>query len=142
MTGLNHTLAGAAIALILPPPLALPLAFLSHFVLDMVPHFGRHPKFVKFSPHLKALIIADGAVSVGTMSLIILLSPDKWLSIGLCCFLAVLPDLLWIFQKLLHTPVWFLKFSSWIQWGERPYGWIYETAYTILGLGLIIGIMK
>lgn len=142
MTGLNHTLAGGILALTLPPPIALTLALLSHFVFDMLPHFGQHPKFVKFTPHLKTLIAADGALSLATMGLIIWLAPNKWFIIGLSCFLAVLPDLLWIFQKLLHTPDWFLRFSSWIQWGERPYGWIYESIYTVFGVLLLVAVVK
>jgi len=43
MTASNHVLAGAVIAVgVNNPVLALPLAFLSHFVLDAIPHFGVH----------------------------------------------------------------------------------------------------
>jgi hypothetical protein len=38
-----HALVGAAIAVAIPNPvIALPLAFASHFVLDMVPHWNPH----------------------------------------------------------------------------------------------------
>ena len=140
MTGLNHTLAGCLIALATPAPIAPALAFGSHFLLDAVPHFGRHPKFYKFSPHLKALILFDGAASLLAMAIVIWLFPAQWLIIGLCSFMAVLPDLMWIFQKMLRTPQWFLTFSSLIQWGERPYGWVYECSYSVAGIALLAGI--
>lgn len=142
MTGLNHTLAGCLIALTTPTPLAPLIALGSHFLLDAVPHFGRHPKFYKFSPHLKMLIAYDGIASIVAMVVVIWLFPSQWLLIGICSFMAVLPDLLWIFQKILRTPQWFLSFSSKIQWGERPYGWIYESLYSIGGIALIIGLNR
>jgi hypothetical protein len=40
MTLTNHLLTGAAIAKLLPSPVAIPIAFASHFVLDALPHFG------------------------------------------------------------------------------------------------------
>jgi hypothetical protein len=45
MTGFNHGMAGAVIALTVKQPvLAVPLAFLSHFATDMIPHFGLDEK--------------------------------------------------------------------------------------------------
>ena len=40
MTGTNHALSGAVIATFLPAPVAIPVAFMSHFVLDAIPHFS------------------------------------------------------------------------------------------------------
>ena len=50
MTATNHALSGALIGLaVMQPILALPLAFVSHFMLDAVPHFG----FDEHGGHLK-----------------------------------------------------------------------------------------
>src|SRR5690242_2115662 len=41
MTATNHALSGAVIALAVKNPvLAIPLAFVSHFVLDLLPHYN------------------------------------------------------------------------------------------------------
>jgi len=41
MTATNHALTGAVIALVIKQPiLAVPLAFVSHFVTDLVPHYN------------------------------------------------------------------------------------------------------
>jgi len=58
MTLTNHLLAGAALAKLLPLPLAIPLAFLSHFVLDALPHFG----FVNIEDRMKHIRLFHGAV--------------------------------------------------------------------------------
>jgi hypothetical protein len=43
MTATNHMLAGAVVAVGLQHPLLIaPIAVLSHFVLDGLPHFGVH----------------------------------------------------------------------------------------------------
>ena len=103
MLGLNHTLSGGILALALPAPIAVPAAFISHFVLDAMPHFGDHPKFKSSTPQLRALIVTDGILSVSAMILMMTVRPDKWLLITLCCFFAVIPDLFWIFQKQLKN---------------------------------------
>lgn len=40
MTGFNHALVDGLIGKYVPWPLAIPLAFASHFVLDALPHYG------------------------------------------------------------------------------------------------------
>ena len=49
MLATPHLLAGAAVASSgLPPDISLPLCFLSHFVLDAIPHFETSAVFIKF----------------------------------------------------------------------------------------------
>lgn len=46
MIATNHALTGAAIAVVIKQPiLAIPLAFVSHFICDAIPHFGVDLKF-------------------------------------------------------------------------------------------------
>jgi len=40
MTGINHILVGGIIGATVATPVALPLAFASHFLLDALPHYG------------------------------------------------------------------------------------------------------
>jgi hypothetical protein len=109
-----HVAIGAAIATKIPNPyLAIPLAFLSHFVMDRIPHWNPHlvTETKKYgSPTRKSVIIivVDVALSLilGTyLSLQAL--PDKAhaATIFLACFASVLPD-------LIEFPYFFLKVRS------------------------------
>lgn len=129
MTGFNHTLAGAIVAVLVPAPLVPIAAFISHFICDAFPHFGNYPPITKNPQNLKKLIIVDGVLCVIAALFAIWLFPENWPLIGVGSFFACLPDFMWIFKRQLHTPRWFLRFSSWIQWGERPWGWILELIY-------------
>lgn len=102
MLELPHTIAGAVIATKLGNPLlAFPLAFLSNFILDLLPHWN---------PHLNTELAKYGKITRKTF-LFCLLDVSLALSIGLflafrfwpdvtrvaiilsSCFLAVLADL-------------------------------------------------
>jgi len=97
-----HVAVGVGIALSSPnPSLTLPLAFASHFVLDMVPHWNPHTytETKKFGrPSNKTIFIT--AVDI-IFSLILglgvayLLLPNTYLAILVLAasFLAVLPDI-------------------------------------------------
>ena len=36
----NHGMAGMVIGSLLPTPIAIPVAFVSHFIMDAIPHYG------------------------------------------------------------------------------------------------------
>lgn len=101
MIELPHTIVGAAIATkIGNPALALPIALLSHFVLDLTPHWNPHlNKEIKEYGHVtkRTTVIIVGDVVLSLISGFYLASlalPDvnKFLIILAGCFLAVLPD--------------------------------------------------
>lgn len=118
-----HIYVGAAIATkIANPMLAVPLALGSHFVLDMLPHWNPHinreiKKYGEPTKKSKYLILFDS--SFGLLSgLLIAYSfyPDitKSLTVLLCCFAAVLPD-------VVEIPYYFFNRDqkwavSWIKW--------------------------
>ena len=98
-----HALVGAAIATKIPDPLiALPLAFASHFVLDMVPHWNPHlntelKTHGKVSKTSRNIIIADvvSALAFGTlMATQFATSPTHMVTILLGAFAGVLPDVM------------------------------------------------
>jgi hypothetical protein len=129
MLAFNHILAGSIVAVIVPAPLVPIVAFTTHFVLDTFPHaFGEEPPYSRF---LKIQIAIDAVISViAILFLGWLFPPDQWLNIGVGAFFGLLPDFLWIFWR--RGPKWldkFLDFAHWIQWGERPYGWIFDAFY-------------
>lgn len=132
MTGLNHATTGIVIALIFKrPETAIPLAFLSHFLLDMVPHsfvpVERKKLFTGYL-FLEALIM-----TVITIVSMIVFS-DMWLLIGVCAVVAFLPDFFWPFYyngKLRYVRFFksFYAFHKWIQWSETYRGWLVEALY-------------
>jgi len=132
MLAFNHILSGSIIGLVVPAPLVAPVAFATHFLFDMLPHsFGEEPPF---SRRLKIQIGADAAVSVAAIVFVVILFPHKVLLTGLGAFFATIPDALWLFWRR-GGPKWFdklLDFAHWIQWGERPYGWIFDTFYGLM----------
>ncbi|MGH7240449.1 MAG: hypothetical protein ACREHG_10375, partial [Candidatus Saccharimonadales bacterium] len=98
MTLTNHLLAGAVISKFLPWPIAIPLAFASHFILDACPHFGfgsfekarkQHGKLLFFA------LVADVVVA-GLISWWLLQAGHwVWFITGL---VAYSPDIVWIYQ--------------------------------------------
>lgn len=98
-----HVAVGAVIATKIPNPLiAIPIAFLSHFILDKVPHWNPHiiTETKKFGrPTLKStnIIIVDCTLALVLGSAIAyqaLPNINMAISIMLCSFASILPDLI------------------------------------------------
>ena len=106
-----HVMVGAAIAIKFPNPLvAIPLAFASHFVLEMVPHWNPHlntetSKYGHPTKKSTLVVIADSSLALVGGSLIAYSAlPDTGLAITilLACLASILPD-------LVEAPYFFLK---------------------------------
>ena len=118
-----HVVVGAAIASkIANPLLSIPISFISHFVLEKVPHWNPHlntetEKYGK--PTKKSTIIAalDITTSLVIGSLIAYKAyPNTAQSINIlaCCLMASLPD-------IVEGPYFFLGYRNkilkkWIEW--------------------------
>lgn len=109
-----HVFIGAAIATKIPNPLiAIPLAFASHFVLEMVPHWNPHlnTETEKYGyPTKKSIIITavDSSLALFCGSFIAYQALPNWehaATIFFACFAAVLPD-------VLECPYFFLKVKT------------------------------
>lgn len=143
MTAVNHVLAGAIIgATITQPVLAIPLALVSHFVLDALPHFGftykgwqerlRHRKLVN--------IVAVYDVIVLLIAVYLILQAAPATLVIVCAAMAVLPDLVWVYRfifpekwgtKAPSEGMWLTKFHYRIQKYEFKEGIIIEVIATI-----------
>lgn len=91
MLSTPHLLVGAAIVKTIPNPvISLPLAFLSHFALDSIPHWDGSPR-TPFGLKTTGWIIVD--YLIGT-SVVLLLTAglDNQALICLGAFLGTLPD--------------------------------------------------
>lgn len=145
MTAPNHALTGAIIGLsIANPVLALPLAFLSHFVCDAIPHYDPPEpdvaKLYRSKRFMYEFLIGGGALCLLVVLLLALARPQHWLSAAVCAFLATSPDLFWIPRFLrarrggIDRPLrnWFLQFHDWVQWRTGPKLIWLETAWFVV----------
>jgi hypothetical protein len=117
-----HAVVGAAIATAIPNPfIAIPLAFLSHFALDMTPHWNPHistelKKYGSVTQKSKLIIYADVAVAgLITLFLASRVLPDSGhaMTIALSGFSGILPDVIEAPYFFLH---WKTKFiESWLK---------------------------
>jgi membrane-bound metal-dependent hydrolase YbcI (DUF457 family) len=155
MTATNHVLAGAVVALaVKQPALAIPLAVLSHFLLDALPHYGFESGTIfEHSKHKRSLTQLITPVD-GGLAIVILLWLGFFLDasvpnllIVICAFAAYVPDILWLptFIKELRTHVWeprgwFLKLHQKIQWRERPWGIYVELAWAVGAVAAILAL--
>lgn len=140
MTGFNHVLTGITIAVVVRQPVLAPLlAFVLHFVLDSIPHFGDE-EYTPWTKKLIRLLIIDGVLCFTFLGLAIWLFPDLWGVVTLCAFTATLPDFLWIAHYKYGLTHWFFTFHKKIQWGERPWGMYVEIPYMIV-LCILLGFL-
>lgn len=109
-----HVAVGAAIATKIPNPfISIPLAFLSHFALEKVPHWNPHivTETKKYGmPTKKSIVIIaiDVALALGLGSFLAyraLPDTNHALTIFFASFASVLPD-------LIESPYFFLKMRS------------------------------
>jgi hypothetical protein len=139
----NHALTGAFIGLsISSPVIALPVALLSHFICDAIPHFGVDSSFIKTTV-FRNMLVVDAVLCVALVLLLGFAQPNNWLVAALCAFLATSPDLLWVpmyrsaKQGKTYVLKGFHKFASDIQWFERPIGGVVEIVWFITGIFLV-----
>src|SRR3989304_5959545 len=99
MTATNHALTGALIALVVETPgLAIPLAFVSHFVIDVIPHFGIPPGEFVFKKYTKYLVMDFVALIIVVISMALLFTDNFWIILA-CMAAAVAPDAAWWFYR-------------------------------------------
>lgn len=137
MTITNHFATGALIAYAIKQPyLAFPIAFASHFALDVLPHYGA-PEIKSLTGLLKrpSFIVMETLDFVGIITIVILLRNQPQLLLG--GLAAASPDVVWFYRLLRHKSNTEAKqnrlthFHARIQWGEREWGIVIEIAYFI-----------
>lgn len=146
MTTTNHVITGVIIVLAIHnPAVALPLAFLSHFVLDALPHFGRTKELSnKKSPLFAVGLGADIICALAVFSMVALIAPAHWQLIILGGIVSASPDLLWlpgyitILRNHRYRPGPVRKLLGYIQWGERPWGILVEMAWFAVAVTVFV----
>jgi hypothetical protein len=148
VTATNHALTGAAIALIINEPvLAIPVAFLSHYVIDVLPHFGIPGSIKERNKSLlgRVVVLVDAFCFITSLIVLPLLAHrinvNPWLVLA-CMLAAFAPDAVYLirFPKELKTGEFikggvFSRFHRKIQLCERPWGILVEVVF--MGLMLI-----
>lgn len=93
MIGFNHALVGGLIGKLLPWPIAIPAAIASHFLLDMLPHYGIEPSKRNASKFWKYFFTID---FFATLSLAFWAIRYHHYAMYFCGQVAVLPDFVWV----------------------------------------------
>lgn len=149
MTGSNHLVAGALIAATVTQPMvAIPLAFMSHFFMDAMPHYGDTNERSWLSRNFKYILALDAVIGLSFLIAVMVLQPLNWGLIVACAIIAVLPDALWVpyfLADIKHEykqPTKVARFLKWIQWGERPWGIYLELILLIYLLAVFWQIVR
>lgn len=142
MTATSHAIIGASISLaVAQPAVALPLAFLSHFVADALPHigldeYGGHAK----KTHLFHRILAIDAAALSAFFGYLVLAGAPFVTFG-CVILAGSPDVIWAYRYVIQerrgktkpaAKSLFSRFHSKIQWSQTLRGGFLEIPLSLL----------
>jgi len=132
MTATNHAITAANLALATKQWWILPLALLSHFLLDMLPHYGE-PSPEARGARFKTVLAAD-TVTLFLLAWLVFMTAGQYLWLVLIAmFLGMIPDVVWFYRVYrerkegelpMKNPI--THFHAHIQWGERSWGWVLE----------------
>ncbi len=145
MTGFSHATTGVVIALAIHnPALALPLAFVSHFVLDAFPHYG-DDNLDGSNKAFRRFILVDAIAGFGISILMFLLLPEHRVLIALCAAMATIPDLMWLpnhIRQINNQPSkphnWFMRWHHRIQFEHPVWGIAAEILWAVAMLSFIV----
>jgi len=141
VTGTNHAITGGVIGLAIGGPMAIPIAFVTHFVLDAMPHLGYEDveDRIKNRNLLLKVIAIDAIMGIIVISFAVIKGVPWYVYASMIACMS--PDFVWgyrfvfedKFGKLKPGPLSGLnKFHSDIQTRESPDGIWVEIGWFIL----------
>lgn len=144
MTGFSHSATGVVIAIAVHnPALALPLALVSHFVLDAVPHYGDN-RLDGTNKAFRRFILIDAVAGFGIAGLMFALLPEHRLLIAFCAAMATVPDLMWLPNHIRQTKNlpskphnWLMRWHHNIQFEHPVWGTVAEAIWLVAMLSFI-----
>lgn len=134
MRAINHALTGGAIMATLSSPWALPLAFLSHFGLDALPHFDDKKRAPLGSRGFWAILAIDALLVAALLLALFNQTPPAWLVIA-GVVLAVSPDIVHLnrlFKRRVFPEGPLYSLHKKIQWSETPAGLLVEGLWLLV----------
>lgn len=142
---------GAIIGLSITNPVALPLAFASHYVLDGIPHHGQKGLSIS-SKMFNVMLVLDTLLCIALVIILALKHPAYWWLAGICAFLAASPDFMWFgdFMRVrrgqprreLQKRREVVRLHAWIQWFEKPVGIIVELTWAAAMIVFLAYLLK
>ena len=148
MRAINHAMTGAIIGLSITAPIALPLAFVSHFAMDAVPHHDNpnlsRKKFTQF-------LALDICLCIALVIVLFIIQPKYWFLAILCAALATSPDIMWFKPfithasskpKPLHKRSILVRFHTKVQWYQEPIGIISEIIWGIITFVVLFYLLR
>ncbi|HET6924656.1 MAG TPA: hypothetical protein VFH39_02395, partial [Candidatus Saccharimonadales bacterium] len=132
------------------PALALPLALLSHFVLDALPHYGygyipHHERDQQRNFLRKQTADTYFALLLFWVVPYVLRHQQAPIVTMLCMLAGFLPDVIWPYQYVMaqrrggyKQPDWYARFHKAIQWCERPWGLWVELGWLAASLTAVV----
>lgn len=118
------------------PYLAIPLAFLSHFVCDALPHFDSGFTFGKKSMYV--YLFFDGLFALLFATLLLMQGVQNPVLLAFCGFIAMSPDLIWLYYGIKGGLGVYEKYGSItqihhkIQWSATKWGIVPEIFWAVL----------
>lgn len=150
MTATNHVLAGALVAAYIQKPgLAIPLAFITHFFMDAIPHFGVHigDEIKRNGSKIwRLVLLSDLLIAALLVVTVPAFFEDSlyWL-IFFSMLACASPDIVWgwrLIHELRHKTILprnlFSRFHTRIQWSETKAGLAVEFIISLALFSLII----
>jgi len=141
MTATNHVLTGAIVAVSIKEPiLAVPVALLSHYAMDALPHFGvsEDTEVRNRSTFFRVVVTIDTALCIASLITVPIVCRHivaAWLILA-CMLAAFAPDIPWIYRffqerrtKLVNKKHFLNRVHSKLQWGERRWGVLIEAIW-------------
>jgi hypothetical protein len=130
---------GAIIGLSVVAPVAIPLAFVSHFAMDGLPHEGNLGLSHKKNT---AILVSDIALCFILALIIFIIRPPYWWLAILCAFLATSPDVMWLSlhrdrganrtPKPLSERQALVRLHHKVQWFQQPIGLVVELIWAVI----------
>ena len=131
MRAINHAMTGAIIGLSVAAPVAIPLAFASHFAMDALPHEGN----LNIGKNgYKIFLVFDIALCIGLALMIFAIRPSYWWLAILCAFLATSPDFMWLnkTKKPVQDRHAVVRLHKNVQWFQKPIGLVIEVIWAAI----------
>jgi hypothetical protein len=140
---------GAIIGLSISAPVAIPLAFVSHYALDALPHHDSKDKSLK---KVTLILLVDIILCLVLVLIIFIIRPSYWWLAILCAFLATSADFMWfsgyndlrtgkIPRPAAQRHV-IVALHEKVQWFQKPIGVIVEIVWAVLAGGCLYFLLR